>query len=707
MKKYLFFLLFCSIYSRSLTAQVIDNSGNFSPVLTGTKIVYVELTFADVNTNLNYDCTFALSKGAIVSYSDYSAAVSLYDEGISFRNSGTFMQDFKVFPVPGQTYKFWFTLNISSSTYSVDYETVGVTTPVRLATNYAFRKSPVTEINKWSCLHNPTGEPDVVTVFSVGEVASVGNDLTNYRSATSGDWNNITTWERSYDNVNWANSTSVPTSASQSVLIRPDHRITVSANVTSPTTTINSGGQLTLSSGSTMGVSGNFSINSDQTGVGTFVDENASSGLTVSGTTNVQQYLTAARNWYIASPVTTGTASNLNLGTSVQSYSESTKAWSVLTGSDILSTGKGYVSVAGVGTGTTGTVSFNGILNSGTLTVPVTRTGTDKAGFNLVANPYPSYLDWSLVTADPLNANIGTTMWFRTKTAGNLYTFSTYNSTGNIAAANNASTSITKLIPPMQAFWIRVNNGIASTTLTFKNTMRVHKDDNGNTIKVPKYDNRQLLRLQVSNGTNSDETVVYFNTNAQNSFDYYDSQKLFNNNVQQPEIYTVAGSEQLVINGMSELTTNTEIPLGFITGTANNFTFTITELKNLNDTKVILRDKQNPTVETELSEGVAYNFSSQISTTPSSERFSLQFRVPEATTGSVRTEKEHVSVFVNAQNQITIIAKPKSNYLIYNAVGQLIENGTLNSDIKTLSSKLTSGVYVVKVNNESTRVVVK
>lgn len=178
MKKNLALLIVSLILSFSLKAQTIDQSGDFSPVLTGSEIVYVELTFADVNANGNYDCTFALSQGTISSYPDYSVAVSMYDEGISFRNATTFMQDVKVIPVPGQTYKFWFTLNVPGSTYSVDYVTTGVTIPVRLATNYVFRKTPVTEINKWSCLHNPSGESDVVTVTTVGTVASVGGITT-------------------------------------------------------------------------------------------------------------------------------------------------------------------------------------------------------------------------------------------------------------------------------------------------------------------------------------------------------------------------------------------------------------------------------------------------------------------------------------------------------------------------------------------------
>lgn len=174
MKKNLSLLIFSLVFSVSLLAQTIDKSGNFSPVLTGSKIVYVKFTFADVNLNGNYDCAFALSDVPITTWGDYSVALSAYDEGFSFRNSAIFTQDVKVIPVPGQIYEFWFSIDIDGSTYSVDYRTTGINSPERLATDYAFRKTPVTEINTWSCMHNPDNEPDVITVKNVGEVAYVG-----------------------------------------------------------------------------------------------------------------------------------------------------------------------------------------------------------------------------------------------------------------------------------------------------------------------------------------------------------------------------------------------------------------------------------------------------------------------------------------------------------------------------------------------------
>ncbi|MCX6308931.1 MAG: T9SS type A sorting domain-containing protein, partial [Bacteroidia bacterium] len=493
--------------------------------------------------------------------------------------------------------------------------------------------------------------------------------------------------------------------ASGSATVTSTGTLTIDQDASGITINVQAGGKVTLADTKTL-TSSTLTLQSGASGTATFVDNFS----TPTVTATVHQYLTAERNWYTASPISAGTAAALNLGTSVQTYSEATKGWSTLVGTDALVNGKGYVSVAGTGTGTTGTVTFSGTLNSGTIAVPVTRTESGSSrGYNLVANPYPSYLDWSLVSADPLNATIGTTMWFRTKTAANAYTFSTYNSSGDIALSNGASTTISKFIPPMQAFWVRVNSGTATMDLTFKNSMRAHKDVGGNTFKAPKrYDgtmlkapsvnSQQLIRLQISNGTTSDEAVVYFNVNALDAFDNFDSQKMFESaSSTKPEIYSQTGAEQLAINGLKTIPYDTEIPLGFVTKQAGEFSIVANELMNFDpDTKVMLKDKLNATAEIELTPGSVYNFAAPI-TAASTGRFSLLFRAPGAITGVPQKELLDAQVFVNETHQITILANEKCNYAIYNALGQKVISGLTSSNTTTTNLRFKAGMYVVKL----------
>jgi hypothetical protein len=510
-------------------------------------------------------------------------------------------------------------------------------------------------------------------------------EYVTYRSKGSGNWGSISSWQ-SGDNLTWSDVTVVPTTnVAGSIAIQNGHEITVAANATSSALTINSGGKLTLNSGYSLGITGNLAINSDvDNGTGTVKDLNADGGLTVSnGTTNVQQYISSSaigvtgRNWYISSPLTAATSSTITTatGNGLVFYDGTTNWPSAGTTMEVM---KGYIAKSPA---QNTTINFNG----GTLNTGAQSVVNLPLGFNLVGNPYISSVDFSQAT----KTNVTNSIWYRSKKEGS-YNFHTYNVTGGISINDG-----TAIIPPMQSFWIKTTSG--TNTLGFTNAMRSHQDQSvvSNRLKAPKVSTQQLLRLQVSNSANSDETVIYFNSDAQNSLDDYDSQKMFNSINDVPEIFTKNGTSNLVINGMNSIPYDTEIPLGFATGETGSFSLSATEFKNFDaGTRIMLKDKNTPNTEVEISNGLAYNFSSQ-ATIPTTDRFSLIFRAPETTTDIKANERMNTQVFVNAANQITIIAPEKSNYAIYNAVGQLIENGILNAKHETRNNKLTAGVYVV------------
>jgi hypothetical protein len=475
----------------------------------------------------------------------------------------------------------------------------------------------------------------------------------------------------------------------------------IDASKTLNSITVAPGAKLTLGSGVLNATSG-ITLQSDATGTATLVDNtiNAPQALTAT----VQQYVTSGRSWYMSIPLASGESSLLSRGTSVVCYDEPTSTW-IAPVANALDKLRGYIQVATSTpsvTGTSGTVDFTGVVNTGSQSINLTRTA-GKTGFNLVGNPYPSYLDWNAVT----KTNISNTMWFRTKEGG-VYKFYTYNTIDG-AGGIGVPASVTRYIPPMQAFWVRVNT-VGTGSITLDNNMRSHKDVSGNIMKAPSQTPQQLLRLQVSNGTNTDETVVYFNANASDNFDKFDAQKRTNGEPSVPEIFTQVGTEQLVINGMNQVKYNTEIPIGFSTLTAannNSLSISANEMTNFETgTRVILIDKENPSVETELTNGTAYSFSAPV-TAPTTNRFSLVFRAPGVATGVDNASKLNAHVYVNAANQITIIAPEKSTYSVYNTVGQMIENGIFNAKRETINAKLNAGVYVVKVNNVTNRVILK
>lgn len=446
--------------------------------------------------------------------------------------------------------------------------------------------------------------------------------------------------------------------------------------------TVNSGGQLTLNSGNTLDVSGSFTLKSDATnGTGTFVDLTTNGGLTVDGTTAVEQYLSSSqtgsngRNWYISSPLSAALTSDITTATGNGLVFYNGTSWEDAgTTMDVI---KGYIAKSPA---QNTTINFIG----GSLNTGAKSTTNLPVGFNLVGNPYPSYVNWS----NAVKTGIASTIWYRSKSTGS-YLFQTYNVVGEGVGANGG----TNIIPPMQSFWVKATN--ATNTLGFTNDMRSHQDQSilTNRLKAPKVSVQKLLRLQVSNGINNDEAIVYFNSNAQDNIDEYDSPKMFNNIIDVPEIFTKVSDNNLVINGMSEVKYNIEISLGFSALESNYFSIKATEFNNFDaDTKIILLDKELKT-ENDLTNGTAYNFESGITNT--SNRFSLIFRTKGTTTDLENNTQPHSYVFVDKYNHISIEAPEKSNYVIYNALGQKQFESVFDSSKLTINKNLDAGVYFV------------
>ncbi|MEI8271041.1 MAG: T9SS type A sorting domain-containing protein [Paludibacter sp.] len=516
---------------------------------------------------------------------------------------------------------------------------------------------------------------------------------------------------------------------SSNVTVSSTGTLTLDASRSINNITVDKGGKLTINNGVNLSAM-DVTIYSDETGTGTLLDLNTSGGLSVAGTATVQQYLTAGRNWYISSPVNAATAAVFNPagGSNKLYWYDETKGSVVLpatpwTPISLNSTGltatQGYVANMAAD----GVVSFSGTLNTGSLpTTTIYRSDIpSNAGFNLVGNPYPSYLDWDQVSA--ASTHLLTTIWQRTKTIDNAtYQFDTYNTLGKMYISNSGKT-VNSHIPPMQAFWVRVDNGYSSGTLNFTNAMRSHKgSQNTGTVETPnvitdpifksKSTNtvsQSVLRLQVSKGTNTDETVIYCNPDASNSYDTYDSPKMFNNSASIAEIYTLACSEQLAINGLKTIPYDTEIPLGFNTLSSGTYSIKASQFSNFETgTGLILKDNldmNNPVI-TDLSDGSSYSFTSAIATNNTS-RFTLTFRAPSITTGI--DAESNSNVWISTPNgQIVINGTTNGAVLdVFNAIGQKIISKNLTGTTVLQNNNLLSGVYLLKITNEGKRIMKK
>jgi len=516
------------------------------------------------------------------------------------------------------------------------------------------------KINNWS------GDNNTISLNITG------GGLQGFVYTSTGDWVSTLNW-------NWATLPTAFNNVAINGAVTVDQDIAISDFTVLPksSVSINSGKKLSCS---------DFYLQSDSTGTASFISD-------VFGLKAIaEQYLKSGRNWYIASPITSAQSGVIKSTTANKLWTnnESTQTWiEIVDTTTPMSVMKGYVA----NVANNGVISFTGNLNTGTQSISnLSRTGTSNAGrgFNLVGNPYPSCVNWELAT----KSNLEPTMWYRTKNTNSAYVFDTYNADSHIGTNNNGNGSVTKFIPPMQAVWVRVNADNVSGQLSFDNSMRSHP--NANNLKAD-YEISNI-RLTVSNGKNSDETILVFNEQAGNGFDSFDSEKMFNTNNDMPELFTLADNEKLVINGMKPIDSSKVIPLGFKTAKAGTFLISITEMSGLTYFPVVLEDKLLKRTQ-DLTETATYSFNSD--SVNDADRFIIHLKSNNETTAS-NIEQSGISIYAkgysavinNSQNNVT------GTVNVFNLIGQKVANGSLTGIQTIVTLPNVAGAYFVKVKTD-------
>lgn len=527
-----------------------------------------------------------------------------------------------------------------------------------------------------------------------------------YRTSGSGNLSALS-WESSYNGINWSadvqrpqtgNNSSVRASAGSAININSD--IAMEELVIEATATVNvlPSQKLTLTQG--MNNAGSLRLQSNSSGTATILMPTGAS----SGNAIVEQHLPQGRNWYVGTPVQTSSTGILtaeNLGSTVSHYNEATAAW-VNNYSGALTPGKGYVSVSSAGS-STANAAFEGTLNNGEITLELTRKGSSKAGFNLIANPYPSYLN--AMSAINANSNVEPTIWYRTRSSA--YHFETVNTASGLGTNVSEQGSVTGYIPPMQAFWVRATADEQS--ITFNNNMRHHATPLvGETIIATtplraKATNNTMLRLRVENATNTDELVIYTHAAAQNAFDKFDSQKMSNDNPAIAEIFSIVEGRQLAINGLNEITNESTIALGIKANIGSNLSIKATDIEHLaNDCDLILYDKHLE-IEHLLTTNNDYTFEHANNT----QRFDLIFRAKGVTT-NLNENNAKTLVYANSNKQIVISNNHKQALVrVYNTAGQQLHSEILNKQTTVLNANFKAGVYIVSIDNNKIKVVIE
>jgi hypothetical protein len=548
-----------------------------------------------------------------------------------------------------------------------------------------------------------------------------------WTGATSTDWSTPTNWSPavvpSGDNVlipasgivNFPTASNITINSGKIFTLQSGARLTVTGALTNEgNLTIQSGATLVQGSTSTYLGSGAETVN---------VKQVINGGLT--GSTSALN----GRFWYLGSPVTGANSSvffrtHTNFVTSaynvLKQRDEPTNTWNTIAnGANVpLTVGKGYYLRASNGATTTTSASTSLLLtfsggglnnhptSSPPLTLTLSRNVNSFAGFNLVCNPYPSYLDWDLVG----RSQVENTMWYRTA-SGNTsasMVFETYVSgaAGGIGT-NLSGNTATKLIPPMQAFWVRVSSGNTSGTITMDNSMRSHFASFGSStagLRSTVNDFNLFLRMNLLQADKKDQIIIYVNENSTNQYDAFDGEKMMQADL--PQFYTSTSGKKIVINGLGTENTQQTLPITMELPTSGDHQFMVEELE-IESGNIWLEDKLEGTFQL-LEPGFAYKFFANAGL--SNDRFVLHLKLKDllsASTPNFESANEmvanHAIVYAESDGLVVVKLSVTDNIAtdvqIYDAAGRTFFTGTL----KTLETKIqleqAKGIYYVSLTS--------
>ena len=314
-----------------------------------------------------------------------------------------------------------------------------------------------------------------------------------------------------------------------------------------------------------------------------------------------------------------------------------------------------------------------------TLSLVYNGTGTNQS-WNLIANPYTSFLNWNLMG----KTNVSTTLYLWDNslypTSPPVTTasyFRTYNSASNIGVPSGTK----PFIAPMQGFFVKANS--ANPRLTFPLSALTHSSSafykEGSLTEI-------LVRLRAENVMGTDELVVCKNPEAKNDFEEFDSEKMFDG--QALEMYSQsAGGEKLVINTINA--TNTIIPLGLTGNTGAKTRITAYDLES--GEQVYLEDRYKGKL-ISLSENTVYDF--EFPTEMITGRFFLRFgNISTPITSDVRVFEDNSQLNIIAQTGEDI--QGVEVYTLTGACVYKVKAGNGNMFTGTLD--LVPAMYLVRV----------
>jgi hypothetical protein len=330
-----------------------------------------------------------------------------------------------------------------------------------------------------------------------------------------------------------------------------------------------------------------------------------------------------------------------------------------------------------------GKLRFKGAVPTTDISIVITD---NTNSFNLIGNPYPSFISANTFLLDASAQLSEQTIWFWDKANAE---YITVNSTSG------------RFISPAQGFFVKSKTG--GGTVTFTEAMQSHQAS----ATFNRIENvRPEIQLNITNNGISKNTAIYYYDNKSTGFDNgYDS-SVFAGIESSLAVYTKLVSNtdarNLAIQTLPKSDyENMVIPVGVKAAANSEITFSANTLHLQEGLNVYLEDRLNNTFTRLDIENAEYK--TKVSDVINENRFYLHTKAASAL--SISTEfLDAVTIYKtdNYNLRINGLQKGSATISIFSVIGKNIMNTSFEaSSVKNIAlPNLASGVYIVKLQTE-------
>jgi hypothetical protein len=505
---------------------------------------------------------------------------------------------------------------------------------------------------------------------------------------TDSNWNTASNWV----------SNSVPTSTDD-VTITSGVTVTASGNIDIK--------DLTLESGSALTVSGNVN------NTGNVVLQSGSSMIAKSSTAFDLKYnrTLGTTNWYIVSSTVTNetfedlitnhdfaTGNGGNIG--ISDYDNTIPGWTYATigSTGTIASGEGRsVKLTSIDD-----ITFDGNMpTADVVNISIAHGGGGGNGFNLIGNPYPSYLALNFNTSGDANNILDANIGVLEEQTVYLWDQSLNSGTGAYTTFNLASSS--RYIAPGQGFF--VESKAAGGLFSFTEAMQSHQSTD---VFNRTTNSRPEIQIEFSDGTQVKNTDIYYINGTTLGFDNgYDS-TMFGGTSNDFAVYThlLADSQgqNLAIQSLPDSDyQNMIVPIGINASSGSEITFTANTLNIPQGLKVYLEDRDLNTFTVLGETSAAYTVTLDADYNGIS-RFYIHTTDSALSIGDHILENVSIYKTTKTNLRITGLQNGTTTVKLYNLLGQQVLTSKFeanNVNDVNLPESLTSGIYIVQVYNEN------